>query len=321
MLSRRLIRIKAFKILFSKTLSEGDSLKQAEKELLESCRKSVELYAFLLSLPVAVKRVAEERIEIGLQKFNPTPEEANPNRKFVNNQFISLLESDEALNLFLSNNALNWAGAEDVVKEIFRTLKTREYYREYMESDAAVDMVSERRFIQRFFENEIEDNESLHSLIEERSLYWSDDIEFVTNVILQNIPQIAKNGTVTIPEVFIKEDDREFALKLLTRSLINYDEFTEEISANLSNWDLERLVSTDVALVVMGLTEAQTFDTIPLKATINEYVEISKFYSTSAHNSSSFVNGLLDKLIKKMVEEGSIVKSGRGLVGGYNSKQ
>ena len=130
MLSRRLIRIKAFKILFGKTVvSEGDAVVKARNELLESCQKSVELYALLLSLPVALKRVAEERIEVGLQKFNPTPEESAPNRKFVENAFISLLESDASLNKYLKAKALNWKRrftahlrAETTLKPIWRLL-------------------------------------------------------------------------------------------------------------------------------------------------------------------------------------------------------
>ena len=156
MLSRRLIRIKAFKILFGKTVvSEGDAVVKARNELLESCQKSVELYALLLSLPVALKRVAEERIEVGLQKFNPTPEESAPNRKFVENAFISLLESDASLNKYLKAKALNWKDGEDVVKEIYRTLKGRDYFKAYMEAPANVDedarMAEDKALIRKFF--------------------------------------------------------------------------------------------------------------------------------------------------------------------------
>ena len=322
MLSRRLIRIKAFKILFGKTVvSEGDAVVKARNELLESCQKSVELYALLLSLPVALKRVAEERIEVGLQKFNPTPEESAPNRKFVENAFISLLESDASLNKYLKAKALNWKDGEDVVKEIYRTLKGRDYFKAYMEAPANVDedarMAEDKALIRKFFENEIEDNASLHDFLMERSIHWSDDVEYVTNQILNNLSKIAKSGTVSIPNAFAKQEDEDFAVKLLTKSRINYDDYAEEISKKLSNWEFDRLLSTDVALVVMGLTEAQNFDDIPLKVTINEYVDIANFYNSGAHNSGSFVNGLLDKMIKKMVDEGAVVKSGRGLVGGF----
>ena len=108
-----------------------------------------------------------------------------------------------------------------------------------------------------------------------------------------------------------KEDDREFAVKLLQESIAGYDEYVELISANLSNWEPDRLVSTDIALIVMGLAEAVTFSSIPVKVTINEYVEISKFYSTP--NSRTFVNGMLDKLVRSKVESGEITKVGRGL--------
>lgn len=208
-----------------------------------------------------------------------------------------------------------------MVKEIYRTLKGRDYFKAYMEAPANVDeaarMVEDKALIRKFFENEIEDNASLHDFLMERSIHWSDDVEYVTNQILNNLSKIAKSGTVSIPNAFAKQEDEDFAVKLLTKSLINYDDYAEEISKNLSNWEFDRLLSTDVALVVMGLTEAQNFDDIPLKVTINEYVDIANFYNSGAHNSGSFVNGLLDKMIKKMVDEGAVVKSGRGLVGGF----
>ena len=124
---------------------------------------------------------------------------------------------------------------------------------------------------------------------------------------------ISKSGTVAVPDVFQNEDDKAYAKKLLTQSLVKYDEYTKLISEHVSNWDMERLVATDLALIVMGITEAVTFETIPLKVTINEFVDISKYYSTA--NSRIFVNGLLDKMLQKMYREGTIVKSGRGLVG------
>ena len=167
-------------------------------------------------------------------------------------------------------------------------------------------------FIKKIYEEELEDNGALEDILEEMSLYWMDDLAYTINVILKNIPSIAKKGVIEVPQTFLKEDDREYAKKLLTRSMLNYDEYTELVSSMVSNWDLERLVATDLALIVMGVTEAVTFESIPLKVTINEFVDISKYYSTP--NSKVFVNGLLDRILQQMVKEGKIVKSGRGLV-------
>lgn len=314
MLSRRLIRIKVFKILFSKTITGGDSLIQAEKELIESCDKTVDLYCLILRLLSALKKVAEERIEQGLKKFHPTPQEANPNRKFVENKVISIIENDPEFNKRCDKKGLTWVDSQDFVKELYRNLITKDYFIDYMESGVC-SIEEDKKFVRRFFEEEIDDNDILDDIIEEMNLYWRDDIGFVVNIILNNLSDIVKNEKIKIPPTFMKEDDRDFAKKLLTKSMMNYDEYAEIVSQYIPNWDLERLVATDLALVVMGITEAVTFDSIPLKVTINEYVDISKFYSTP--NSKVFVNGLLDKILQQMVKDGKVVKSGRGLVGGF----
>lgn len=318
MLSRRLIRIKVFKILFSKTIIGGDSLIQAEKELIDSCDKTIDLYCMLLRLPVALKKVAEEKIEQGMKKFHPTPQELDPNRKFVNNRVISLIENDLEFIKKCDNKGLSWVNSKDFVKDFYKNLITKQFYLDYMESDS--DSIEEdKKFIRRLFEEEIDDNTYLDETIEEMSLYWRDDIGYVANMILNNLSEIVKTGAVKIPSTFIKEDDREFAKKLLSKSMMNYDEYAEIVAKYIPNWDLERLVTIDLALIVMGLTEAVTFDSIPLKVTINEYVDISKFYSTP--NSKVFVNGLLDKILQQMVKDGKVVKSGRGLVGGFGENK
>ena len=311
MLNRRLIRVKVFKELFGKVASGADSLMQAEKELIISCGKTVDLYCFLLQLPSALKKVAEAKIEAGLKKFQPTYEEANPNRKFVENKFIEILENDTAFGAMCFKKGLVWGEHDSFIKKLYANVVSKEYFKSYMENPQR-SIQEDVNLVKMIFEEELEDNELLEDILEEMSLYWMDDLSYVVNVILKNIPAISRKGVVEMPKTFLKEDDREYALKLLTKSLVNYDEYTELVSSMVSNWDLERLVATDLALIVMGVTEAVTFESIPLKVTINEFVDISKYYSTP--NSKVFVNGLLDRILQQMVKEGKIVKSGRGLV-------
>ena len=311
MLNRRLIRVKVFKELFGKVVQGNDSLMQAEKELILSCNKTVELYCFMLGLPVALKKVAQAKIDAGLKKFQPTAAEANPNMKFVENKFIEILENDTAFNHACFTKGLAWGEHENFVKKLYAAISAKDYFMSYMEN-AERSLKEDIDLVKKIYEEELEDDGLLEDILEELSLYWMDDLSYVLNVILKNIPTIAKKEMVEIPKTFLKEDDREYALKLLTKSLVNYDEYTELVSSMVSNWDLERLVATDLALIVMGVTEAVTFESIPLKVTINEFVDISKYYSTP--NSKVFVNGLLDRILQQMVKDGKIVKSGRGLV-------
>ena len=264
-----------------------------------------------MGLPSALKKTAEMKIEAGLKKFHPTAEEANPNRKFVDNKFIAILEEDSAFAHHCFTKGLTWGEYDSFIKKLYATVTSKEYFKEYMESGES-SLEEDMKLVKTIFEEELEDNELLEDILEEMSLYWMDDLAYTVNVILKNLPVIAKKAKVDVPKIFLKEDDREYALKLLTKSIVNYDEYTELVSSMVSNWDLERLVATDLALIVMGVTEAVTFDSIPLKVTINEFVDISKYYSTP--NSKVFVNGLLDRILQQMVKEGKIVKSGRGLV-------
>lgn len=312
MISRRLIRIKVFKVLFSRINSGSDSLTGAEKELLMSCSKTQELYYLLLALPGALKTLAEKKIDSGLKKYHPSPEEVNPNRKFLDNRVISLLEEDSKIWDFCSKRGLGWADHSSIAKKIFSSLLDKEYFKSYMES-AEDSFEHDVKLITAIFEEELEECDELNSFVEDANLYWSDDLAYVINIILKKISQLKPDAKLEHPQVFMKDDDRDYALRLLNVALIRYSEYTDLISKYVLNWETDRLASTDIALIVMGIAEAVTFHDIPLKVTINEYVELSKYYSTP--NSKVFVNGMLDKILIALKEEGKIEKRGRGLVG------
>lgn len=312
MISRRLIRIKVFKVLFSRISSGSDSLTGAEKELLMSCSKTQELYYLLLALPGALKTLAEKKIDSGLKKYHPSPEEVNPNRKFIDNRVISLLEEDSRIWDFCSKRGLVWADHSSIAKKIFSSLLKKDYFKSYMES-AEDSFENDVKLITAIFEEELEECDELNSFVEDANLYWSDDLAYVINIILKKLSQLNPDAKLEHPQVFMKDDDRDYALRLLNVALIRYSEYTDLISKYVLNWETDRLASTDIALIVMGIAEAVTFHDIPLKVTINEYVELSKYYSTP--NSKVFVNGMLDKILIALKEEGKIEKRGRGLVG------
>ncbi|MDD2490811.1 MAG: transcription antitermination factor NusB [Bacteroidales bacterium] len=312
MINRRLIRVKVFKSLFGRVSSDTFSLTGAESELLSSCEKSLELYYFILSLPVAVRRAAQVKIENGLKKFHPTEEERNPNMRFAENRAIQILEDNNELIEFCDKRSLRWNDLQSLVKKILSSLTSSEYYTEYMESSES-SFESDLAFLIKFFEEELEENEDLHAILEDMSLFWIDDLEYVINVIIKRLSSLKEGSKLRHPSLFMKDDDREYAVKLLEKSMLNYSKYVELMSGYLKNWDIERLAITDTALIVMGIAEAVEFHDIPIKVTINEYVELSKFFSTP--NSKVFVNGILDKVIAGLIAEGKVEKRGRGLVG------
>ena len=310
MLSRRLIRIKAFKTLFAYIGSESDNVGAAQKALLESCDKVKDLYYFMLNISSSLVRVAEVKIAVGMRKFHPTEAEANPNYKFVRNRFAALLSEDPEFGRICQKRGLTWGEYEPFVRHVYNSMLTKEYYQDYMASGED-SFEEDCRLFSCIFEDEFEDNEELDSILEDMSLLWVDDLAYALNVIIAGIDETRRKKRIVHPNTFLKEDDKEFALRLLTESILRYEEYFKLLEGHLDNWNSDRLVSTDATLIVMGVTEAVVFPTIPIKVTINEYVEIAKYYSTP--NSRIFVNGILDRIIQEKVGSGEIVKQGRGL--------
>lgn len=312
MLNRRLIRIKVFKVLYSCISSGSNSFAEAEKNMHYSCEKTLHLYYFMLNAAVALKQAADAKIETGMRKFNPTEEERNPNLKFSENKVSEYLLGNPIFKKYCEENVLSWNGDLALfVKKLFASISEKDYFKEYMERESR-SMAEDCDLFIRIFEEEFEDNEALESFLEDMSIYWIDDLGYVLNTIIRNLELLRKSSKMPMPGIFMKEDDKEYAFNLLRFSLANYSKYMDIIRANIANWDPERVVTTDLVLIEEGIAEAVGFPNIPVKVTINEYVEISKYYST--HNSKIFVNGLLDRIIQKMIKSGEIVKSGRGLI-------
>ena len=312
MLSRRFIRVKVFKILFSSVHSQNFDQAGAEKELLASLEKTRQLYFLLLSLPVALAHYAQDRIDIGLQKYQPSDQEIHPNLRFVNNKVIAALEQDKDL-LRVREHGINWAAHRGYVRKLYEQLKEDPYFVDYMNALQEPGFDDDLNLIQLFFCNQPDDDQDLYNLLEDQSLYWADGIAYVCNVILAQLAGMkAGMGFPAHPSLFNNQEDRDFATGLLAHSLIHYKEYASFIEKFAQNWDLERIAGTDSILIILGISEAVAFPQIPIKVTLNEIVEISKYYSTE--NSKMFVNGILDKVIKHLTQEGVVSKRGRGLV-------
>lgn len=311
MITRRFIRIKVFKLLFSRVHSQTMDVPAAEEELKLSLDKTQQLYYLLLSLPQALADYAQERIDVGLHKFHPTEEEAHPNMRFVQNRVLSILTADKEL-YKQRERGLNWAENRTFVKKLFDSMREEEYFLNYMNSEKEPTFKDDLNLLLDFYANELDENDDLYSLLEDQSIYWADDVTYVCNIILSVLGALKENGACVHPALYKQEEDKVFAELLLSHALKHYTEYEAYIKKFADNWDVERIAATDNTIIVLGVSEAVAFPSIPLKVTLNEMVELSKFFSTS--NSRQFVNGVLDKILKFMVEEGAIVKQGRGLV-------
>lgn len=319
MLNRRILRIKAFKVLYSNAIAENMSLAQAQSQLDVACEATRDLYIYMLAIVSPLTKIAKDRIESARSKFNPTDEELNPNMKFADNALAKLLDADVDFQKILSKKRLSWDQYDIFLKKVMNSIASKEYYAEYMASPTS-SLKEDCRLFTRIFEEEFVDSEDLERILEDKSLYWNDDLAYALTWCCKTLKSFEKGETWKLYPLYQSElmegseveSDKAFVRKLLQAAFAGYDRYFSMISESVAGWEKERLFSTDVALIVMGLAEAATFPTIPVKVTINEYVEISKFYGTQ--KSRSFVNGLLDRLVQSMVNDGKIVKEGKGLM-------
>ena len=319
MLNRRILRIKAFKVLYSSVLAENMSLAQAEAQLELSCEATRDLYIYMLGIVSPLTRIAQDRIEAAKSKFNPTEEERNPNMKFAENALAKLLDEDADFQKVYKKKKFDWTQYDLFLKKVMNSIVSKEYYAEYMASDKR-SLAEDCKLFIRIFEEEFVDSEELERILEDKSLYWNVDLAYSLTWCCKTLKNLAKGESWSLIPLYQSElltgegveSDKLFVRKLLQASFAGYEKYSAMVAESVSGWEKERLFSTDVVLIVMGLAEAVTFPSIPVKVTMNEYVEISKFFGTP--KSRSFVNGLLDKLVQQLVNEGQINKEGKGLL-------
>ena len=305
MLNRRILRIKAFKVLYAYAENPDLTLKEALGSLEVSCEATRDLYLYMLEVIPALTQEAARRTEAARTKFNPTEEELHPNLKFVRNGIAALLEQDPDFQKLLEKKKLSWDQNDSFVHTLYENLKTRLYYQAYMQ-DPEQSIVKDAALWKQVFENEFEDDETLWTILEDLSIHWSDDLPYVLGCVVRSLEEMGRTGRWTYPPLY-QSDAHEFIRSLLTAAYGRYAEYYDLIAGSVSKWDQDRLYTTDIVLISMGLAEAETCPDIPLRVTINEYVEISKYYSTP--KSRGFVNGLLDRLIKDRMAKGIINKT------------
>ncbi|MBR2128734.1 MAG: transcription antitermination protein NusB [Bacteroidales bacterium] len=319
MLNRRILRIKAFKVLFSSALSENMSLAHAESMLEQSCESTRDLYIYMLGIVSPLTKTAREKIEAAKAKFNPTEEEKNPNMKFADNALARLLDEDVDFQKVFNKKKFSWAQYDVLLNNVMKSIASKDYYKKYMESPKS-SLDEDCRLFTRIFEEEFVDSVELEQILEEKSMHWNDDLAYALTWCCKTFKELAKGESWSLIPLYQSEmmdgdgveSDKAFVRKLLQASFAGYERYSAMVAESVTGWEKERLFSTDVVLIVMGLAEAVTFPSIPVKVTMNEYVEISKFFGTP--KSRSFVNGLLDRLVQQMVNEGKIVKEGKGLL-------
>ena len=314
MISRRLLRIKTLQICYAYFKSSEQSLNQAEKELFFSIQKSYDLYHYLLLLIIDIAGYAESRAELARQKRIPTKEDLNPNMRFIDNKLIKLLSENQDLKRYLSENKLSWVNSPELIKNLYNEIRESELYSEYMTKENS-GFNDDKKFISNVYSKIIVNFEPLHQNLEEQSIFWNDDADFVIGMIIKTLRSFkaSSDDTVKLMPLFKDNEDKDFVKKLFRRAILNHKEHEELISKFIKNWDVERVAFMDIAVMSLAVSEMVEFPEIPIKVSLDEYIEIAKYYSTEKSN--IFINGILDKIVEHLKEEGKIKKTGRGLIG------
>lgn len=307
MINRTLIRIKTVQVLYAYYQNSGKNIDTAEKELLFSLSKSYELYNYMLWLIVSVSHYAITDIEHKEHMNQVGHLEQDISHRFIENSFVAQLENNNTLKEYVETNNISWNDEIVYLKRLYNDITQSTYYKEYMEKES-VTYADDRGLWRAIYKNIIMKDERIDDILEEKSLYWNDDRFIIDTFVLKTIKKFdEKTGAnqELIPE-YKDTEDRNFATRLYRSAIINADEYRTLISKYLRNWDLNRLAYMDIVIMQAAIAEFITFPNIPTCVTINEYVEISKWYSTP--KSSSYINGILDTVARMLKADNRIIK-------------
>lgn len=312
MLNRRYLRIKVLQTLYSWFQSDSNDLALAEKEMFASINKVYDLYVYMLLLTVEIVDSARNLAETKKEKYFVSEEEKNPNTHFTQNKAIVKLEENSAFKNYVSSKKLNWSMHSDNVRKVFRTIEKSREYEKYMLKEEST-FKEDRNFIADIYEKYIAGNEVFEHIAEDQNMYWAQDLELVDVNVIKTFQKMKEGSSEVLLSLYKdREDDMRFVKNLLRNTLAQNVEYGDLIASFTKNWEVDRLAKIDIMLMKMAVCEMEHFSTIPIKVTLNEYIDLSKFFSTP--KSKGFINGVLDKILAKWQEEGKIQKRGRGLI-------
>ena len=314
MVNRRHIRVKVMQSIYAMHQNGSDDLEKEEKFLYYSIDAIQDLYLTMLSLLIEIGKQETIFLHKSSQKHLATPQERNPNEKFIKNAIFQILSENNSLSIALENRKINnWSLNDDYIILVLNDIKQSKLYAKYM-IDNINSFDEDRDFIVDLFTDVIVPNEKLYEYLEDNKLTWVDDIPVVNTQIIKQLKGVKQieEGNFRVPKLYKDNEDRDFVKELFRKTVLNEPEFAKEYVDKTPNWDSERIAEIDTIILKMAICEFIKFPSIPVKVTLNEYLELAKEYSTP--KSSIFINGILDNLVKELQTSNKIVKAGRGLM-------
>lgn len=311
MINRELIRVKVIQLVYAYLQNADKTPNDIDKELGFSFSKTYDLYKYLLSLLVEVKRVAERKEEARIlrsQRLGIADEDSSNDLILASNKLLEQLSQNDMLLNYIEREKSQWNDEDVIVKNLYNAFINSDIFAEYIRRNN-FSYAADNELIRRLYKAYVYENELLDASIEEQGLYWNDDKINIDPYVVKTLAQFTET---TQPDHelypdFVDERDRQFAHNLLRYAVENSAQLQQYIKDHAQGWDFERIALMDIVIVQTALAEILSFGDIPLGVSINEYVELAKSYSTP--RSASFVNGILDNISKHLRNEGILLKS------------
>ncbi|MCC6840244.1 MAG: transcription antitermination protein NusB [Flavobacteriales bacterium] len=313
MLNRRFLRTKVYQALYAHEQSAGGSAARNEKELLLGVARTYDLYVHLLMIFGELRRAAENRIEERKAKRLPTQEDLAPDRRFADDPYLVLLSESRSLLAEAEQRKVGWVGEMHLMAQLYKQVESSPQYKAFMSADQVTEAMQRTLLVDLFVEH-IAQSEHLHEHVEARSIHWLEDLDLACAMV----KRLLEHMNLQAMDLDLQElgadaaEEKAFVTTLYRETIGNKAQDEALIAERAKNWEADRIALSDMLLMRMALTEVRSFEQIPVKVTLNEYIEIAKAYSTP--KSKSFINGILDKLFAEMKADGTIRKVGRGLL-------
>jgi len=318
MLSRRHLRIKALQALYAFFQSLNDRVDLGEKELFRSLDKLYEIYIYQISLLTEIVDFSKKRMGENKQKFFPTEDDLNPSTRFIDNRLYQQLSNNKDMLNYIDRYKISWVDQEEMIRKLMGQIRTSPEFIEYMNKDKSTYTDDKEIFV-KIIKKHLSRSEILQFYYEDKNIYWHDDFHTANLLLIKTIRSFEESWgeNYKMPVVFEKDphsrnnEDKEFLVNLFRNTIMFSDEYEKLIDKKAKNWEMERIAVMDILIIKMALVELLELPSIPIKVTLNEYIELAKLYSTP--KSKVFVNGILDKLISDLKGQNKIKKTGRGL--------
>ncbi len=314
MLNRRHLRIKAFQTVYAYQQAELKDRKSFEKVLLDSVISVHHAYIQSLALLVELSEFEEMDVADRSSKHLPTDDDLNAKVVLSENLFIQTLKKDQSYLNLVKKYKVSWSDESVLLREIYNKIKSDDAYRSYA-ALTEKSIAQERECITNLFKTILFVDPLLEQYYEEKYINWPVDKQSVDGMVLKTLrafKEDAADKVDILPITANWDDDEEFVTDLFNKTILYADDYGQMIADKTQNWEVDRIALVDVILMKMAIAELIHFKSIPTKVSMNEYIDISKEFSTP--KSKGFINGILDKILIELKEKGEISKIGRGLM-------